>query len=724
MELLNINQYNQSITKYKLLSSTAGVGAVITTKIGYYVLVSDINKWGFIQKAQRILNSIRIIEKDNHSIYKRAQIEIPLQGISFIDDKRFVEFIKTEKELPKLICLVGIPSISLNEYFNTPNWKNHPINLLLDNATRPEDFMVKGTHFPKWFIGGNGELKTYIEWKKIWDNKRIGSDFVPPRDPNKPIKNVGGDIKTIKGSPLFKLLTQTNLILICPNGHLSDIPWPKFLRWKSEKTEENAGGENLFGLEDCCSRPDLLWTESKTKSEGYGSIFIECRNCGRGSGRDGNPKINLEGINNLKPNCQGHKPWEIDKENRIPHEDCFLHEKRQNIHAKMQVALVTGNNVYFSNGFSSLYVPRYLAENKTEKLIEAKTKCTEKYEKYLKIYPDISKEEFWYQLNKKDFLIENGFSLENSDQFFLALKEEFLHTQQIDSSGDRYEQYRWAEYQCFVKNSRIEIKDSISFKDIELPAILKKYFYKIQQIEELRITQIQLDFTRVRPKERVLINGEIRTSTPGKNIFSISEDELYVLPANQTLGEGLFFQFNENEISGWIDKNLKFAERFKNIFREFNPNSQGGSIKQRIKNNGFKHFLIHTFSHILMRELEFTCGYPTASLKERLYISDRMEGVLIFTAEGSEGSMGGLVWQGEPKKIVELIRNALERTMQCSSDPLCWESEGQGIYELNLAACFSCSLVSETACEEMNLGLDRRVIIDENFGFFNKLLLK
>ena len=116
-----------------------------------------------------------------------------------------------------------------------------------------------------------------------------------------------------------------------------------------------------------------------------------------------------------------------------------------------------------------------------------------------------------------------------------------------------------------------------------------------------------------------------------------------------------------------------------------------------------------------------------ASLKERLYISDglrkQMSGVLIYTAEGSEGSMGGLVSQGVPEKIIEIIKNGLERSINCSSDPLCWESEGQGIFDLNLAACFSCSLVAETACEEMNLGLDRRVLVDVDFGYFAKMLL-
>ena len=128
----------------------------------------------------------------------------------------------------------------------------------------------------------------------------------------------------------------------------------------------------------------------------------------------------------------------------------------------------------------------------------------------------------------------------------------------------------------------------------------------------------------------------------------------------------------------------------------------------------------------MMRELEFSCGYPTASLKERLYISENndmsMSGTLIYTAEGSEGSMGGLVSQGETEKIMEIILKGLNRSLDCSSDPLCWESDGQGIFDLNMSSCFSCSLVSETACEELNLGLDRRVLIDKDFGFFKDLL--
>jgi len=63
------------------------------------------------------------------------------------------------------------------------------------------------------------------------------------------------------------------------------------------------------------------------------------------------------------------------------------------------------------------------------------------------------------------------------------------------------------------------------------------------------------------------------------------------------------------------------------------------------------------------------------------------------------------------------------RAIDCSSDPLCWESEGQGVFDANLASCFSCSLVSETTCEEMNLGLDRKVLVDYEFGYFKDLLI-
>lgn len=751
MKILKQNQYNQGIGKYKLLSSTSGVGSIITTKHGSYVLISDIYKWKFILWVNSKVELIRRNTSDETTIYRTAELEINNRGLSFVDDKRFVNFIIREKELNNLICLLGIPHMTLNEAFNTPNWKNHPIRIALektgDNAN-PSDFMIIGSHFPKWFKNNKGELKKLVDWKKIWEKecKKHGGilkldHFVPPRDGNDFIQEINS--KNEDGTPVklreYRTLDQTNLILICPNGHLSDVPWPKFLKWKTEKElrkrNENDKGEYLLSDEDCCSNPKLKWTESKTKSEGYASIYIECSSCDLGTGKDKeHPKINLEGINSVQPFCLGEKPWEteLDNESFCQNDRCFTRGEESAGKEKMKISLVTANNVYYAYGFSSLFVPMHLAENKSPELLSAIDILNKKYYKFFE-RTSISKADYWNKkFNIETFMIENDIHIPDEKIFVNLLENEFIGDNSDNEVQDFHEYYRWQEYQCFANNKIIpnEPKNKgLNFKDIAIPKEIDMYFSKIQQVEDLKVTNVQLDFTRVKPKERIVVDGTPFVTTTGKNIFSIDPNEVFVLPANETLGEGLFFQFDDIKIENWIKDNTHELEaRFNQYIKnQPNLNSQGAGIKRKIYNNGVKHFLVHSFSHMLMRELEFSCGYPTASLKERLYISNepnkRMSGVLIYTAEGSEGSMGGLVSQGNPDKIQEIISAGLFRTLNCSSDPLCWESEGQGIFDLNLAACFSCSLVSETACEEINLGLDRRVLVDDIFGYFKDLLV-
>lgn len=65
-----------------------------------------------------------------------------------------------------------------------------------------------------------------------------------------------------------------------------------------------------------------------------------------------------------------------------------------------------------------------------------------------------------------------------------------------------------------------------------------------------------MDFTRVKPKERIVVNGEIKESSSGQNIFSINSKELFTLPANETLGEGLFFEFSNEKIDSWVSENI------------------------------------------------------------------------------------------------------------------------------------------------------------------------
>ena len=264
MKVLKQNQYNQGVGKYKLLSSTSGVGSIITTKLGSYVLISDINKWRFIRWANSKIETIRTNYTDDREVYKQSKSEISNRGLEFIDDQRFIKFIKSEKKLENLVCLIGIPHMALNESFNTPNWKNHPIRTALEKTGEQFEgvsshYMINGTHFPKWFKNGKGDLKKIGEWFNLWEREcrshpqTLKLDyFAPPRDAGHfireiPSKNEDGNTITIRE---YKTLEQTNLILVCPNGHLSDIPWANYLRWKTEKylrvRKDDDNGEDLL----------------------------------------------------------------------------------------------------------------------------------------------------------------------------------------------------------------------------------------------------------------------------------------------------------------------------------------------------------------------------------------------------------------------------------------------------------------------------------------------
>lgn len=710
IDITHQNQYNQGISRYKLLSNNAGVGSIITSGAGTYILISDINKWDFIWAANLRIADIRNDpERLRDDWYKEAKREIYNNlGIELVNDERFIEFLKLDKKLPNLLCLAAIPQLSLNESNNRINLLDNPMAKRLKERgaeRKEENFTIPGTHFPKWFRNDEGRLKRYKVWKEEW--KRSGKpiwSFAPPRDTDN------------------KELTQLNLILICENGHLSDIPWEYYLRWRSDTGPGKGDGSNIFtDGKPCCDRPSLKWSENRNRSEGYASVYLECTNCGLGTNAPGKPKVNLEGINNLKPLCPGHKPWEIslDDEKDEPPCDpdcCDITGKR----STMQIALVTGNNVYFANTFSSVYVPAELVTGISPELEQALKTCELRYASV----KDANKtKEAWAHRKIDTYLLDElGLDVNDPDTFVEQLRTAFIQgidRRLLDDTDDLHEQYRRQEYQVYTRYTS-NVK-GLTFADIELSPGLSGYFTRIKKVEELKVTSVQLDLARLRPKERTLGPDGKPVADPGKNIFSVPPAEVYILPAVENFGEGLFFEFSEGRIQDWMDRFEAVLTQRIAALMPIEGSFNGNALRQKIRHSGPKFLLVHTFSHLMMRELEFTCGYPTASLKERLYVAPDMAGVLIFTAEGSEGSMGGLIWQAEARRMEQLLDNALERALDCSSDPLCWEIDSQGVFNLNLAACFSCALVAETACEERNLGLDRRVLIDPEFGFFTAL---
>jgi hypothetical protein len=192
------------------------------------------------------------------------------------------------------------------------------------------------------------------------------------------------------------------------------------------------------------------------------------------------------------------------------------------------------------------------------------------------------------------------------------------------------------------------------------------------------------------------------------------------LPAVETFGEGIYLELHEHRVAQWQSDHAEwlqerlddtFITRLGGVFQCLPP--QGAADR----NWASRYLLIHSLAHMLINQLVFECGYSTASLRERLYISadsaSPMAGILIFTAAGdAEGTLGGLVRLGRPGRFGPVVRRAISRASWCSADPVCSENlGGQGSRLANLAACHACILLPETSCETINQGLDRAMIV-------------
>jgi hypothetical protein len=704
MEINKDVQYNQGIGKYKVLSSNAGVGSIITTKAGFFIMPQTVSFWGFIKTVNKQIGNFPN-QTDIIDIAKRA-------GVDVIDDPRFIEFLKEEQGISNLRMLVDVPHLSLSEW-NQPKTKDHPLykkNKEINNMELPtEHFVIPAIHFPRWFYSNRKKLfKPIEEWKDIWKQERCnGGDlryFAPPRDPYSKKNRTFKDNNQLKD--IYEPLIQIPMLLICKNGHISDIPWYQLFCAGIEGKRRELSNENGFELfeYECleCNlggKHELQWIENRNSSESWG--VLKCKKCGK--------THSLEGIMNIKPFCPGETPW-----NGIGTKSDKSCKASNGTHSTMQMALVTSNSIYYADSFSSLYIPACYLSNITlsstlQKVLDLLN--TKWYRKALDSNSLLVKEDFWNSINIREKADDAGYSISENDVF--VIKNIFLR--KLEQEKDSREKYRYDEYKVFSTNEK-SLADShnLEFSDIQLPDSLEPFLKKIQQVSILALTGTQLSFSRVSLPASKRIEG-IVVREKGQHIYNEPVEKVFTLPANQTFGEGLFFEFDRNSINAW-------TTRFDYIFRKrFNqpPGELGKALKEEMEQYGVPLFyLLHTFSHLILKELEFSCGYPTASLQERLYYSDRMCGVLIYTTDGAEGSMGGLVWQGQPKLIEKIIITALERAKNCSTDPLCWEADEQQ----NLAACFSCCLVSETSCEQRNLGLDRRTLVDDDFGFFNDLV--
>ena len=216
------------------------------------------------------------------------------------------------------------------------------------------------------------------------------------------------------------------------------------------------------------------------------------------------------------------------------------------------------------------------------------------------------------------------------------------------------------------------------------------------RVDRLKAVKVFKGFTRVGGKE--IVPPDI----VGKSDW---------LPAIELYGEGIFLALDEDRLKAW-EQTPAVVSRLNRLLPRFAKSGRDAPNPLTIR-----FMLLHTLSHLLMRQIESEGGYPASSLIERIYCANApepMAGILIHVAVPDiAGSLGGLAELSEPRRFLGILIRALEHSRWCSLDPVCSEHEGQGPGLLNRAACHACALVPEPACEYGNTLLDRGFVKDD-----------
>ena len=552
---------------------------------------------------------------------------------------------------------------------------------------------VSYVRFPEWYYCPNcHRLQSIDEWREEYRQSNMYSD--DDKDMVKKVCCTKCDSKPH--------LVVSRLVTACEKGHIDDFPW---VVWTHK---QNATGEKPI-----CNNPQLKIFTSGSSSDGLESIKLTCSCCGAKASLLGAFMPNK--LSDMGIKCSGRHPWKNSRE------ECEKSPK---------VLQRGSSSVYFPVIESSIVIPPY--SSRITELIQNSPQYANFFEKYedLRDKNLNTEEKIWELINSNTQAIATKVKLPNDTvSSILALR--FSHNS--DTSATTYGiDYRYEEYGVLSGKVGSSGTDNGDFEIEPQPTKLYSipYIKHISLVHKVREVQALVGFTRIRPFSSLDDFSESEENGDVSEYVNIKKPTDKWYPACESRGEGVFVEFDENQIIDWQIKNKEFLQKRVDILNRNYINSFSGQKSTwRVSP---KFLLLHTIAHLLIKQLSFECGYSIASLKERLYCSEEregkiMSGILIYTSSGdSEGTMGGLVRQGYPDTFPSVFKNAIKSALTCSNDPVCSLSEGQGRDSLNLGACYSCTLIPETSCERYNAFLDRGVVVGTfdhiDTGFYSKQL--
>jgi hypothetical protein len=545
------------------------------------------------------------------------------------------------------------------------------------NTWAPSTAGVPYARFPSWLFCP--QCRRMTRWKRSLEQE--------------------GKAPTCGHCPKRQSLVPMRWIQICPSGHMGDIDWRRWAHSRSPSPEVRQ-----------CQKDNLFFETLPGKGAGgLDSVQVRCQSC---QGRRDLMGITSKGsLKTISASCSGRQPWQRPEQR----EHCD----------EIPLAVQRGaSNVYYPLVHSSIEIPNPSRSDAfSEKALAIKG--DDFFRPLLTVNEDAPMFDMMVQT------LADGHGV--GPDFVKALardekqREAGMATAVEATPGDLLGE-EWAAFLTPTEDA-----DDPHFRTRhvgltvgtgsagKITLLLTDRIDKVVLADRLREVRALQGFHRV---------------TPGGNdtlVKAALNHKMNWLPAIDVRGEGIFLSLDENRLTVWEERDDVRA-RIAQLDRRLSASFMAPRLRERTGPVlAPRYVLLHTLAHLLIRRLAFESGYAATSLRERIYArsseggqgASKQAGILIYTAAGdSEGTLGGLVRQGEAPALQTTILEALQHAMWCSSDPLCSENLASTFASLNFAACHACTLVAETSCESGNYLLDRAMVVgnDRVQGFFKPVL--
>lgn len=457
-------------------------------------------------------------------------------------------------------------------------------------------------------------------------------------------------------------LVPSRFVIACEHGHIDDFPYERWVH----------NGPAPAG------KTHALRLTSTGQTASLSGIVVTCSCGAERTMEDAFDRFALRDVTS----CQGRRPWKTFD--------------RDSCDAVPRTLQRGASSVWFAHTRSALSIPPWS---------EAASRALDGHWPTLRHLPI---EAIGPIITSMKLDEKTGYSQDDLIAIFKARKQEDAG----EATGEVH--LRREEYEALTRGRPETTKDvDFATRSGVVPPSLNGWLEQLQLVTRLREVRALAGFSRILPPRG--IDGE------GSNLVSLLTEDVDWLPAIDVKGEGLFLRLSQSRLSEWTARDDVKRRASGIAAQDRKRHDQWGITPTRDITPTF--LLLHVLAHAIINQMALDAGYPAGSLRERLYYEHGARGLLIYTATtDSAGSLGGLISQGEEGHFEHLVRGGVGRFTWCSADPVCIESEAGGAESLNLAACHSCALLPETSCEEMNMFLDRGLLVgtpdEPGLGYF------